>query len=204
MKPRADKTQCRYCKLKAPAVAIACIKGKPQGECLDCKRNRQLRHRLQSNFHLGLYRSIPDLVAVNLKTLKTLGNGTYSLIKTTDKAQVGYIIVKNDTILVNVYKRCDLFHYELFGIASYLGNLNVFLEPCEASGNITAIDASALVGLEPIDVQERLIWYDLALQAKAIKIIREEVSQAKRSNMALARMIIASSKTVQKTPSEKP
>lgn len=189
-KVKTDKTICRYCKLKAPDVAIALIKGLPQGECKTCKRNRQLRHRLQVNFHLGLYKAAPDLVAVNLKTLATLKPGLYALVRNGLNTQVGYIIVQIETILVNLYNRCDLFHYELFGIATLLGDSNVFIDsktPYQANANRPAIDPSELADLRPADVQERLLWLDRDTQAKAIKLLRDEIRQAKQANAAIAR-----------------
>ncbi len=190
-KPIADKSQCRYCKLRAPAVAMKLVKGLPQGECKPCNRNRQLRARLLANFHLGLYKSLPDLVAANVKTLATLAPGTYSLARNGLNTQVGYIIVQIDSICVNIYNDCDLFRYDLFGIASYLGNLNAFIDTKAAIpqgfNGAPVIAPEALQGLSRIDVQERLIWYNSALVAKAVKLIRDEVRQAKSANLAKAR-----------------
>jgi hypothetical protein len=189
-KPTANKLQCRYCKLQAPEVIIKHVKGLPLGECRDCNRNRQLRARLQANFHLNLYKSLPDLVSANLKVLSILFPGTYSLSRNGLKTQVGYIIVQIDSIYVNVYNDGALYKYDLFGIASLLGNSNVFIDanakaPASLSGE-PAIDPDALQGVSPIDVQERLIWYNSALMAKALKLLRAETKQAKQANMAIA------------------
>lgn len=193
-----DKSQCRYCKLSAPTVTIALIKGKPVGECLGCKRNRQLRHRIESKASLGLYKSRPDLVSANLKILSTLPNGVYSLIKQSDNAQVGYIIVQIGSIFVHVYNRADLFEYELFGIASYLGDLNTLITPSRTLETLKPIDWDTVAGLTPASVQSRLIWFNKALIAKAVKLLKEETKAVKAANMAIAR-----ARRVQNTPSDK-
>lgn len=190
-KPTANKFQCRYCKLQAPDVIIRHIKGLPIGECQACNRNRQLRARITAKFHLGLYKSAPDLVAANLKTLATLFPGTYSLALNGLKTQVGYIIVQIGSVYVNLYNDGALYKYDLFGIASLLGNSNVFIDvktkaPASLNG-APAIDSDALQGLSPLDVQERLIWYNSALMARAFKLLNERVKEAKQANMAIAR-----------------
>ncbi len=195
--PITDKSICRACRLREPEVSIVRVKGLPQGECKQCKRLRQLRHRMHVNFHLGFYRAIPDLVAANAKTLSTLHNGAYPLTKNTDRAQIGYIIVQTGSIYVRVYNDSDLFKYDLWGIASYLGNLNACIGSASALDRPT-IDASAFVGLDPIDVQERLIWYDRALNAKAARMLSDGIRQAKAANMALARQALS----VHKTPTK--
>ncbi len=187
---KVNKNQCRYCKRLSPAVDILLSKGKPQGECRQCNRDRQLRHRIRANWHLGLYRALPELVAANLKVLATLPLGAYSLERRTLEGQIGYIIVQIDSIFVSLYNDSTLFKYDLFGIAAYLGNLNAFIaDPIAAP-----IDLGSLAGLTPLDVQDRLIWYDIAYQSKALKLLKDDARKAKAVNMAIAR--------VQKSPAD--
>jgi hypothetical protein len=193
-----DKNQCRYCKLKEPQVKIALVKGKPIGECLTCKRNRQLRYRIESKAALGLYKSRPDLVQANLRILSTLFNGTYALVRQSDNSLVGYVIVRNDSIFVSVYNRADLFHYELFGIASYLGDLNTVIAPSRALDGLEVINSNELDGFPLSEVSERLIWYNKALTAKATKLVKSEMKAIRAANMAIAR-----AHRVQKTSSDK-
>lgn len=181
-----DLTVCRHCKQTEPTAIILLIKGKPSGICKSCKHNEDLRRRVQAKASQGLYNSKPALVEANLKILSGLCNGTYTLIKNTDKAQAGYIIVQFESIYVNVYNRSDLFHYELFGIASYLGDLNTLIAPSERL-KASAINPEALAGIQASSVQDRLIWYDRALVAKAVKLLKAEAKEIRQANMAIAR-----------------
>lgn len=193
----ADVTQCRQCKQREPIVKLVTIRGEPQGECKPCRANRQLRLRAERNASQALYRSRPDLVSDNLKILSTLPNGVYCLAKQCDQSQVGYIITQKDSIFVYCYNLADLFTYELFGVASFLANLNVLIAPSRGTDGLEPIDAESLAGLKPRDVQERLIWYDKALISKAGKLLKDEARAIRAANMAIARTF-----RVQNTPSE--
>lgn len=192
MAPRAtDKTICRYCRLKEPAIILKHIKGKPIGECKTCNNNRQLDNRRRLNFAQGFYSTRPELVAVNLRTLEGLMPGAYALSKRTTKAQAGYIVIQERTIYVNIWNEGALFRYTLFEMASYLGNLNLFLDAkpitiLDAQGTSLALETIG-EGMPLLDVTERLVWFDPALLGKAIAIVRAEIEAAKRATAEHAR-----------------
>jgi hypothetical protein len=121
----------------------------------------------------------------------------YSLTKYNDNSLAGYIIVQFSSIFVHVYNRADLFELDLFGIASYLGNLNAAITPSRSLETLTPVDLDTVAGFHATDVQERLVWYDKPLIAKATKLLKEEAKAIKAANMAIAR-----ANRVQKTPSE--
>lgn len=188
---RTDKLTCKDCKLTEPAVSIACKNGKPIGQCKDCKRNYEIQARLRRNFHLNLYKSQPNLVAANLKIIATLQNACYYLTLATNKAQVGYIIVQNSEIFVNLHNRSDLFYKDFWAIASYLGNSGACIDPKpipnEDNGKAFQIDPNELASLTPTDCQTRILWLDKAYRDASLKMIRDEIRQAKQANMIIAR-----------------
>lgn len=183
-KPKTDKLQCRHCRLREPAITIRRVKGLPYGECIDCNRKQQLQTRLKRNFHLGLYSATPELVAANTKTLPTLHPGAYALKLNTTKAQVGYIIVLNGSVFVNAWNQTDLYRYQMFDIASVLGNQNLYIDPKPIQ--LSESDPKGL-GMAVKPASEAMVWLDQALMDKAVKLVSAQLAEIKRANMAIAR-----------------
>lgn len=198
-----DKAQCRYCRNREPLVTICRVHGSMTGECRDCYRSRQSVIRLRKSFHLDLYRSTPELVNANVKVLYSHQVGTYAIRFRPDKALAGFVAIKHGMIFVNIFGGQNAFQYDLFGVASFIGNQNCFIaEPfkvIDANGNAVPLDAIGN-GFPIHDVQTKLVWYDKALQDKAVKVIRDEITDAKKRNMAKAQAV-RNAERVQKTPS---
>ena len=197
--PPRDMSICRYCKLKEPAVTLVYHKGKSQGECKSCKSARLSNHARKLNYAKALYQSLPQYVQINLKTLGTLQDGSYRLLRFLNQSQVGYITVENGQIFVTHWNERHLFLYRLFDVASWLGNLGLFLDSKPYSPPESLAEASA--GLQPVEVGDRLLWFDKALEARCIAVLEERIAKAKAGNMAKARAAKAL-QAVQKTPSE--
>jgi hypothetical protein len=156
-----------------------------------------MRHRLETKAALGVLRAKPNLFTANYQMLSTLPNGLYSLVKQSDNSEAGYIIVQNDSVFVDVYRRAELFHYELHGIAAYLSDLNTLITPSRTVENRDTVDSERLAGLEPAEVSERLIWYNRTLMAKAAKMLKAEHKAIETAFQA-----IAAAQAVQKSPTE--
>lgn len=188
---KTDKLKCRTCRQSPPLVQIRHAKGKPLGECLDCARKLKQAGRLRRAFALGLYQSVPELVAANLKALAALQPGAYALRLNTTKAREGYLVVKRGAIYVEIWNDFALLEYRLFEIASYLGNMNVFIDPSPIDvldGDSRPLALESIGAGMPLESPaERLIWYDPALLSKAIQLVKDEARNARRLNMALAR-----------------
>jgi hypothetical protein len=190
-KPTTDKLVCRHCRLREPAVAIRRVKGVPRGECTECNRKLQLRARLKRNFALGLYQSLPELVAANLKALSTLKPGAYRLLDVATREQAGYIATKTGKIYVNTWNNEALFRRHWFEVASYIGNLGLYIDPKPApihGPNGEALELEAIGSTLALEnAADRLVWYDPSLLAKAVRLVREDLREKRRQAMALAR-----------------
>jgi hypothetical protein len=189
----ADRNQCRYCKQREPVVKIRRVKGEPNGECAECNRDRQAAHRLKVNFHTEVYRSVSVLVSSNYKILAVLKPGVYPLLSRVTKERIGYLAIKpmaSGQIFINLYNYNELYEYDLIAIASMLGNRNVFVSPdqidlLDAEGTPLALERIG-AGMPVKDACDKLIWLDKKLLDRAMRLVRDEINNAKRANMALA------------------
>lgn len=203
-RPITDKMLCRVCRRRPPDVEIRHAKGKPLGECMECHRRLQLQGRLKRSFALGLYQSLPELVAANLKTLATLKPGFYRLVDVTTKGPGGFVACKTGQVYVNAWNNEALFRRQWFEVASYIGNHGLLIESdaidvLGSDGQPVSLEEVGL-GLPLEDPAERLVWYDRVLQAKALKLIREELRTIKRETLAKSRR----SNNPKSKPSTKP
>jgi hypothetical protein len=130
-------------------------------------------------------------VAANLKALAAVQPGAYALRLNSTKTREGYLALKRGSVFVELWNDSKLFEHRLFEIASYLGNMNVFLDPkpidvLDESGSPIALDAIG-AGMPLLDPAECLVWYNPKLLAKATSLVRDEIRKARAMNAALAR-----------------
>lgn len=181
-----DPNQCRHCGLSPPVIVMPLLRGKPRGICNTCRRQVEQKLRVKSNLYKGYYNTAHNLTSVNYKTLASLKLGAYSLTARHTEAIEGYIVVKKDQIYVSVWNRSHLFHYDLFGVSTFLGNLNVFIsKPTSLTApNGASVELESVgIGLTLENVQDALVMYDEKLKDYAVKRIKAEIAAEKRAAM---------------------
>lgn len=200
---KVNKNICCHCKLGPPLVELAMDRGQSRGICKGCRNLQQQHKRIKTHAFKDFYSQTHNLQAANYKVLAALKTGTYCLTYRATEKQAGYITLTEGAYYVSLFGENLLFRVDLFGMTTYLSNLNVVIGSDRMrleSIRGTRIDLDKVgVGMPLLNIQDRLVMYDVKMREYAVNKVKEEIAEAKLEREALLKKTAQESKKKEQT-----
>lgn len=174
-----DLLTCRYCKLTEPQTRMRRVRGKPRGECLNCTNLMAVKRRSEHKLYKDFTGLGSGLTKVNYSTLANLKRGAYPLTFKPEGVRAGYLVVRFGSVYVNIWSQEHLVSYALYPISAWLADLGLVIGS-EAIPEL-ADDGVLGVGLELEDAADKLVAFDLKLQAHAMRRVERKLEELREA-----------------------
>lgn len=163
--------------------------GKPRGECLACRNQRQQFKLLKRKVFKDFYQVNTHCGMHNTHALQRAHlDRAYALTHRTSQRPAGYIVPQAGAFYVEAWGHVDRFACDVYGVAMWLANQNLVVQGvvsvADADGK--PIDLATLgVNMPKALVQDYLVMFDAKLKDWAIRKVKAELAEARSAHARL-------------------
>lgn len=175
-----DYSICYKCKLSEPLIKMSLTNGKPRGLCNDCRNLIERDSRNRQGIAKGFYNARSSLTLYNGRALGSLkAPEAYPLTYLNSGKQIGYIVFKYDSYLVNIWHSQGRYRIDTASMALWLSNQGLAIGSAPIaleSPQGARVDLETIGDeLTPENVADKLVVLDLKLQDYAVNKVRAEL-----------------------------